>query len=142
MRAWYVHTVSPLIPSVYWRGSALMTRCPIRTRGRVAGSGEAQETTTLVAGFSPQVRWICSGVPSPPAARALRVRAAALVVFAVASGGSSPRVNTVGRHNGKVKQASKRQVATRNVVARHSDELCYPRDGLRALCPKSASRPR
>src|SRR5579863_9870715 len=85
MRAWYVHTVSPLIPSVYWRGSALMTRCPIRTRGRAAGSGEAQETTTLVAGFSPQVRWICSGVPSPPAARALRVRAAALVAFAVAA---------------------------------------------------------
>ncbi len=56
-----------------------MTRCPMRTRGRVAGSGEAQETTTLVAGLSPQVRWICSGVPSPPAARALRVRAAARV---------------------------------------------------------------
>ena len=62
-----------------------MTRCPIRTLGRVAGPGEAQDTTTSVAGFSPQVRWICSGVPSPPAARALRVRAAALVELAVAA---------------------------------------------------------
>ena len=59
-----------------------MIRCPIRTRGRVAGPGEAQDTTTSVAGFSPQVRWICSGVPSP---RALRVRAAALVELAVAA---------------------------------------------------------
>ena len=65
-----------------------MTRCPIRTRGRVSGPGEAHETTTLVAGFSPQVRWICSGVPLPPAAPALRVRALALLELAVAA--SSP----------------------------------------------------
>ena len=38
--------------------------------------GEAHETTTLFVGFSPQVRWICSGVPSPAAARARRVVAA------------------------------------------------------------------
>src|ERR1700739_1032088 len=41
-----------------------MTRCPIRTRGRTARPGDAHETTTLLAGSSPQVRWICSGVPS------------------------------------------------------------------------------
>ena len=34
--------------------------------------GRPQETTTLVAGFSPQVRWICSGVPLPPAASTCR----------------------------------------------------------------------
>jgi hypothetical protein len=64
-----------------------MMRCPIRTRGRVAGPGDAQETTTPVAGFSPQVRWICSGVPSaaPVPARARRVRAAAFAGLAVAA---------------------------------------------------------
>src|SRR5450755_721697 len=61
-----------------------MTRCPMRTRGREAWLGEAQETTTPVAGLSPQVRWICSGVPAPPA-RARRVRVAALAGPAVAA---------------------------------------------------------
>src|SRR5579864_7805758 len=67
-----------------------MTRCPSRTRGLVAGPGEAQETTTLVAGLSPQVRWICSGVPASPLApaRALRVLVAALAGAVVAA--SSP----------------------------------------------------
>ena len=65
-----------------------MTRCPIRTRGRIARPGEAHETTTPVAGFSLQVRWICSGVPSAAPARARRVRAAAFAGLAVAA--SSP----------------------------------------------------
>src|SRR5579859_3219204 len=45
-----------------------MTRSPTWTRGRMAWPGAAQDTTTDVAGFWPQVRWICSGVPSAPAA--------------------------------------------------------------------------
>ncbi len=56
----------------------------LRTRGREAWPGEAQETTTPVVGLSPQVRWICSGVPAPPA-RARRVRMAALAGPAVAA---------------------------------------------------------
>ena len=42
-----------------------MTRCPILTLGRSARPADAQDTTTVRAGSSPQVRWICSGVPSP-----------------------------------------------------------------------------
>src|SRR5216683_7802872 len=38
------------------------------TRGLTAWPGDAQETTTLLDGSSPQVRWICSGVPSAGAA--------------------------------------------------------------------------
>ena len=34
------------------------------TRGLTACAGEAQETNTVRDGSSPQVRWICSGVPS------------------------------------------------------------------------------
>jgi hypothetical protein len=60
-----------------------MTRCPIRTRGLTAGPAEAHETTTPVVGLSPQVRWICSGVPAAP--RALRARAAAAAGPAVAA---------------------------------------------------------
>src|SRR5260370_25363423 len=66
-----------------------MTRCPIRSRALCAGPGEAHETTTPVVGFSPQVRWICSGVPSLPPAlapmRARRIRVAALAGSAVAA---------------------------------------------------------
>ena len=47
----------------------------IRTRGLSAWAAEAQDRQTLLAGSSPQVIWICSGVPSadldsdrPPAA--------------------------------------------------------------------------
>src|SRR5690349_22477861 len=61
-----------------------MTRCPIRTRGRLAWPGEAQETTTPVAGFSLQVRWTCSGVPSL-AARDRRARVAAFAGLTVAA---------------------------------------------------------
>ena len=60
------------------------TRCPIRTRGRLAWPGEAQETTTPVAGFSLQVRWTCSGVPSL-AARDRRARVAAFAGLTVAA---------------------------------------------------------
>jgi hypothetical protein len=49
--------------------------CVIRTRGLSAWAAEAQDRQTLLAGSSPHVRWICSGVPSadlgsdcPPAA--------------------------------------------------------------------------
>jgi hypothetical protein len=37
------------------------------TRGLVACAFEAQEIKTVVAGSSPYVRWICSGVPSADA---------------------------------------------------------------------------
>jgi hypothetical protein len=62
-----------------------MSRCPIRTRGLVAWPGEAQETTTPVAGSSLQVRWTCSGVPLALPALAHRVRAAAFAGLAVAA---------------------------------------------------------
>src|ERR1700674_65015 len=48
---------------------------PKRTRGLTAGASEAQEITISVAGSSPQVRWICSGVPSGLAAAALLAEA-------------------------------------------------------------------
>jgi hypothetical protein len=38
-----------------------------------------------VAGLSPQVRWICSGVPSAAAARERRARIAALAGLAAAA---------------------------------------------------------
>src|SRR5690348_3223167 len=59
-----------------------MTRCPILTRALTAWPGEAQDTTTLEAGLSPQVRWICSGVPSPAASREARDRRARVAAFA------------------------------------------------------------
>jgi len=36
----------------------------IRTRGLRAWAAEAKDRQTLLAGSSPQVMWICSGVPS------------------------------------------------------------------------------
>src|ERR1700731_2195918 len=56
---------------------------PKRTRGLTAGASEAQEITISVARSLPQVRWICSGVPSGLAATALL--AAARLPAAVAS---------------------------------------------------------
>jgi hypothetical protein len=70
---------------VYGRDSAGMTRCPIRTRGLTACPGEAQETMTPVPGFSPQVRWTCSGVPWLVPARNRRDRVAAFAELAVAA---------------------------------------------------------
>jgi hypothetical protein len=55
------------------------------TRGRTDWPGEAQETTTDVAGSFPQVRWICSGVPSVDASALVRVVVAALAGTAVAA---------------------------------------------------------
>src|SRR5271167_3010744 len=37
--------------------------CRRMTRGLTAWASEAQETYTMLVGSSPQVRWICSGVP-------------------------------------------------------------------------------
>ena len=54
------------------------------TRGRRAGPGEAQDTVTLWLGSAPQVRWICSGVPSAAAA-AFMVAARAEIGAAAAS---------------------------------------------------------
>ncbi len=50
-----------------------------RTRGLAAGASDAHETVTSEQGSSPQVRWICSGVPSGTAAAA-RVPARPLAV--------------------------------------------------------------
>src|SRR5579862_249162 len=59
---------------------------PMRTRGRVAWPDEAQDTTTDVAGSFPQVKWICSGVPSVDASVAVAgVVVAALAGTAVAA---------------------------------------------------------
>lgn len=38
--------------------------CSTVTRGFAACAGETHDTNTVCAGSSPQVRWICSGVPS------------------------------------------------------------------------------
>src|SRR5436190_17467325 len=102
-----------------------MTRCPIRTRGRLAWPGEAQDTTTPVAGFSLQVRCTCSGVPLL-AARDRRARVAAFAGLTAAAsrpvppapastwrrdipggmggfgGDRSPRTSRVLRHDGKL----------------------------------------
>src|SRR5258708_5808538 len=48
---------------------------PKRTRGLTAGASEAQEITTSVDRSLPQLRWICSGVPSGLAAAALLAEA-------------------------------------------------------------------
>src|SRR5579862_4695385 len=76
-----------------------MTRCPILTRGLAAGPGEAQETTTLVAGSSPQVRWTCSGVPSPAVVRAARRAVAALAGAAVAARSPVPPAASTWRRD-------------------------------------------
>src|SRR5271168_5642472 len=44
------------------------------TRGLTACADDAHETHTVLDGSSPQVRWICSGVPSAGAAWAARVK--------------------------------------------------------------------
>src|ERR1700737_2609010 len=47
-----------------------LEECRSETRGLTAWVGDAHETNTLLEGSSPQVRWICSGVPSAGAASA------------------------------------------------------------------------
>src|SRR5271167_1888789 len=46
------------------------------TRGLTAWADDAHETRTVLDGSSPQVRWICCGVPSAGAALAPRVKSA------------------------------------------------------------------
>ena len=76
---------------MYVRSTAGKIRSPMWTRGRLAWPGAAQETTTDLAGSSPQVRWICSGVPALDAsARAVVAALAGTPVAAVAAVASRP----------------------------------------------------
>src|SRR5262245_22663793 len=52
------------------------------TRGFTACAREAQDATTWREGSAPQVRWICSGVPSGVAALAERLAASGEVAAA------------------------------------------------------------